>query len=268
MKRADRMFGVVVLGGISLTAAGPAAAASARTTDLAGDGLRTVGITWRDRMRQAHLSVGAFALLAGQLAEQGCDPVVLSLVTRASWDAVRHAEICRRYAASLLGEDEVPARLEGSPSLPAHPGATAGDRVLFHVVELCCLGETLGAITLTEMHARATHPMARAAIESLLEGGLDHGRVGWAYLAQRTREHRTRGLAQALPEMLGRMCREALSPSARATDEPGGLEAYGFLARRTGQEVCARALRDVILPGFRELGVDLGPAQAIVRQFR
>ena len=123
MKRADRMFGVVVLGGISLTAAGPAAAASARTT---------------------------------------------------------------------------------SPSLPAHPGAAAGDRVLFHVVELCCLGETLGLFRL---------------------------------------------------------------PPERPTSR-GGLEAYGFLGRRAGEEVCARALRGVILPGFRELGVDLGPAQAIVRQFR
>src|SRR4051812_10542422 len=58
-----------------------------------------VGASWLGRMKQEHLAVGAFALLAHELAADGCDPVVLALITRAATDEVRHAEICRRLAA-------------------------------------------------------------------------------------------------------------------------------------------------------------------------
>jgi hypothetical protein len=235
--------------------------------ELGERGLRTVGASWRERMRQEHLAVGAFALLARELAEEGCEPIVLSLITRASCDEVRHAEICRRYAVALLGEDRVPVRFKGLPRVPMHTGVPSADRVLFHVVEMCCLSETLTGVYFTEMHARSSHPVARATLESLLEDEIDHGRVGWAYLAERTREHRTRGLAQALPAMLERTFREVLSRSGEPPDSPE-LEAYGFLVPRAAAEVCRRALNDVILPGFKELGVDLGPARTLLRQLR
>src|SRR5262249_38789281 len=84
-----------------------------------------VGKTWRERMRQEHLAVGAFAMVAQELAEEGCEPVVLSLITRAASDEVRHTEVCRRVAVALLGDEAVPARLRGLPSIPRHEGATA-----------------------------------------------------------------------------------------------------------------------------------------------
>ena len=40
------------------------------------------------------------------------------------------------------------------------------------------------------------------------------------------------------------------------------FETCGYLAPRTGAEVYARALRDVILPGFEQLGIDLAPSRA------
>ena len=46
---------------------------------------------------------------------------------------------------------------------------------------------------LTEHFARTTDRVAREAIESLLEDEIDHGRVGWAYLAERVRGRSTAG---------------------------------------------------------------------------
>jgi hypothetical protein len=228
-------------------------------------GRAVVGASWRERMRQEHLAVGAFALLARELAEEGCSSVVLSLVTRAASDEVRHADICRQFAVALLGESEVPARLRGLPRVPMHEGATRPERALYHVVEMCCLSETLTGVFFTEMIARTTDPVAREAVESLLEDEIDHGRVGWAYLAERARERRLGGLAKQLPAMLDRTFSPVLGAVARKrTDDDARLEKFGWLGARAAADVYARTLVDVILPGFEELGVDLGPARAYV----
>ncbi len=235
---------------------------------LGDEGRRTVGATWLERMKQEHLAVGAFSLLARELAAEGCETIVLSLVTRAACDEVRHAEICRRFAVELLGAAAVPASFRGLPKVPMHPGAPPGDRVLFHVVEMCCLSETLTGVYFTEMLARTTDRVAREAIESLLEDEIDHGRVGWAYLAGRSRDGSLGGLAEALPAMLDRTFRgiRASKPAASSGRDEAQLETCGYLGPRAGAEVYRRALRDVILPGFEQVGVDLEHAQARVRE--
>lgn len=230
-------------------------------------GRAVVGASWRERMRQEHLAVGAFALLARELAEEGCSTVVLSLITRAASDEVRHAEICRRFAVALMGEREVPPRYRGLPRVPMHDGATRAERVLYHVVEMCCLSETLTGVYFTEMIARTTDPVAREAVESLLEDEVDHGRVGWAYLAERAREKRLGGLAKHLPAMLDRTFRPVLGAAARkGPADDVRLESCAYLGPRAGADVYRSALADVILPGFEEIGVDLGPARARIRE--
>jgi hypothetical protein len=238
------------------------------TGALGEHGRATVGAAWRARRTQEHLAVGAFALLARELAEDGCDPVVLSLVARASCDEVRHAEICRRFAVALLGAEQVPPCVRGLPKVPMHPRATSAERVLFHMVEMCCLSETLTGVYLTDMVARTTDPVAREAVESLLEDEIDHGRVGWAYLAQRSRERRLDGLAEALPAMFDRTLQRVFDAAARAVpdNDDEKLERCAYLGMRAAGAIYARALRDVILPGFEMLSIDLGPARKRLRE--
>ncbi|MDP9001195.1 MAG: hypothetical protein M3O46_13925 [Myxococcota bacterium] len=237
---------------------------------LAARGRRTVGATWRERMRQEHLAVGAFALLVRELAEVGCEPVVLALVARASADEVRHTEVCRRFAVALLGSEAVPRRFRGLPRVPRHVTANAPDRALLHVVEMCCLSETLTGVYFTEMLARTTEPVARIAIESLLEDEIDHGRVGWAYLAARSRERTTHALPQALPDMLQRTFDPVFVAASRARaseKDEEKLETHGYLGPHASAGVYARALRDVILPGFERLGVDIKPLRPLVAKW-
>jgi hypothetical protein len=148
------------------------------------------------------------------------------------------------------------------PNVPRHEGATPRERVLLHVVEMCCLNETLTGVFFTEMHARATNPVVRAAVESLLEDEIDHGKVGWAYLASRARSGQLEGLASRLPELLqrtiGRAIHEARKPEA---DDPE-VEAFGYVGKSSSLGLFRRALGDVIVPGFETLGVDLAPSRA------
>jgi len=224
------------------------------------------GRSWLGRTKQEHLAVGAFAMLVTELAAEGCDPIVLSLLTRASSDEVRHTEICRKMAAGLLGDSEVPKRFRGLPSIPKHTGAPVEARNLCHVVEMCCLSETLTGVFLTEMLARIPPGKAggtpRMAVESLLEDEIDHGRVGWAFLAARARDRRLDGLAEALPSMLDRTmawvfdwCRE------KPEEDRAELEAVGYLGSRASDAIFRRTLKSVILPGFEACDVDVRPAK-------
>src|SRR5437773_12539645 len=64
-----------------------------RPRDLSHPQARVLGEEWRARMIQEHLAVGAFSELALELANTGCETVVLELVTRAASDEVRHREV-------------------------------------------------------------------------------------------------------------------------------------------------------------------------------
>jgi hypothetical protein len=235
---------------------------------LGDRGRQVVGAGWRERMRQEHLAVGAFSLLAQELAAEGCDPIVLSLITRASSDEVRHAEICRRFAVQLLGEEAVPSRVKGLPNVPMHPEASGEVRTLLHVVEMCCLSETLTGVFLTEMLARTTDPTARTAVESLLEDEVDHGRVGWAYVTERARGKALDGLSAALPAMIDRTFRPVMSAAAKAPEDEGALEACAHLGMRAAAGICGDTLRDVVLPGFEAAGVDLRATRKLVSDRR
>ena len=127
-----------------------------------------------------------------------------------------------------------PERVRGVPKVPQHT-ASRGDgartHALLHVIEMCCLNETMTGVFLTEMLDRATHATARAAIESLLEDEIDHGRVGWAYLASVCREKWGATIArEALPALLRRTVAPVLE-GARAKGERDDrrAEAHGYL---------------------------------------
>jgi hypothetical protein len=229
---------------------------------------RAVGVRWRARQAQEHLAVGAFAQLSWEVAAHGGEPVVLAMLTRAASDEVRHAEICRRTAALFLGDPAVPARLHGTPRAPLHAEASPRDRALYHIVEMCCLSETFTGVYLTEALAQTVHPTMRGVLESLLEDEIDHGRVGWTHLAGHARGNAAAlvGLSRALPDMLDRTAGRVLRGIV-AEPEPdvAARRVLGHLANDACADLFKRTLREVILPGFDALGVDILPAQARIR---
>jgi hypothetical protein len=223
---------------------------------LTGAARERVAESWRSRMVQEHLAVGAFATLVLEVAEEGASPVVLQMLTRAAGDEVRHAEICKKMAESISGKS-IGARLAGVPSVPKHKGASNKTRALLHVVEMCCLSESLTGVYLTEMLARMPEGGARTAVESLLEDEIDHGRVGWAYLAERAQRRETDGLALALPEMLDRTFGSFLRyAAARPEKDDDAMQAVGYLGTSAGESIYKRTLREIVLPGLQACGVD------------
>jgi hypothetical protein len=223
--------------------------------------------SWIARARQEHLAVGAFSLLAYQVAQHGGDPKVLELLARAPSDEHRHAQICARYASLHHdGASALQTSWKGVPKVPRHAGASGPERTLLHVVEMCCMSETFTGIGLTEMLERASSPLARQVIESLLEDEIDHGRVGWAHASTMCAEPWGRALVSAaLPAMLSRSVGPVVRVADRGPRRDEALDAHGFLDAADVARVYREGLRDVVFPGFEMLGVDVGAAREHAR---
>lgn len=240
---------------------------------LAGDAvehratLERVAACWDGRAKQEHLAVGAFALLAFEVAEIGTERVILDLLTRAANDEVRHSDICLRVAAALSGRPVEPVRWAGVPRLRMHSEQTTEQRATLHVVEMCCLSETFTGVFFAEMFARTSHPEASRIVSSLLEDEVDHGKVGWAFLADRARVSSTEWLALELPALLDRVMDSALAPakSRPEADDPT-RERFGYLGTTTVAALYTKTIADVILPGFDHVGVDSRHAREHARR--
>jgi hypothetical protein len=222
-----------------------------------------VGDAWRSRMESEHLAVGAFSILAAEIARLGCDPMVLALVTRAASDEVRHTEICRRLAVRHLG-DEVPARFAGAPGFPERAPGDAAEQVLHHVVEMCCLNETFTVSYFTAMLERTRQATAKTAVQALLEDEIDHARAGWAYLADVRRGGGGGSLAAALPALLTATVKPVMDDAVtHPQDDDPELEAHAWLGTKAARAIYAKALGEVVLPGFEACGVDTAAARAL-----
>jgi hypothetical protein len=225
-----------------------------------------VAESWNYRSKQEHLAAGGFSLLAHELADIGCEPRVLSLVTRAANDEVRHAEICARMWFALRGKEFVASKFQGTPNLSTYAGETAATRAVLHAIEMCCLSETITSVAFTEMLSRTTHPVARSIVQSLLTDEIDHGQIGWACVA----EHASHGFEAALPHLPAifvRVLRTGLKPAEinDTADDPA-CERWAYLAPRTIASIFRSTLDEVILPGFAHFGIDTSNAMAAVRR--
>ncbi len=84
--------------------------------------------------------------------------------------------------------------------------------------------------------------------------------MGWAYLATRARDGTLDGLRDALPAMIDRTFGRALRPAGDVADDDS-MEAFGYVRAAACAPIVRRALRDVVVPGFETLGVNLAPSR-------
>lgn len=208
-------------------------------------------------------------MLAQELAEIGADPNALALVTRAANDEVRHTDLCRRYARAWIGEREVSDRFAGLPKLPRSAGQTREIEAALHLVEMCCLGETFTGAFFTEMLASAQTAVAKALIGSLLEDEIDHGRLGWAHLAEAARDSAIRHqVSQALPTLIERTAGDVLSEGADPARDSPAIERHGYFGPTRSRTIYRTTLVEVVFPGFEALRIDLEPSRRAARDRR
>lgn len=227
-----------------------------RLDTLGGAERRLLATTWLGRARN-ELQIGrAFAYLTGALRDLGAHPALVALAARAVHDEERHGEIAWAVACSFAGEVLAPP---GAPPLvvPSYPGADPELELLLRVIGLSCVSETLGSAFLEGCLAEATDPMARAALRELLADEIDHARIGWAVLAARSAETRA-AIAPWIVPLLEQSLGAWLVKSRGRVDADAAARGCPGMAAVAASLI--GAARDLVLPGFARLRVDVSDA--------
>lgn len=229
---------------------------------------RAAGALWAFRARVELEAEARFRRIAADLARVGSPAPVVMLAEKAAREEARHHVLCAT-AAARFGAD---VRRGSAEAAPTAPGLPQRERVLHEAVAMCCITETVSAALLTEMLREtgapggadrvAGDPAIHAVVREVLRDEVQHARIGWGHLAYEAGRGDVGFIGEMLPGMLDdTVADEVFAPSV-ADDIGHALLPYGGLPRETRRAVFAAAIRQLVLPGLAQHGIDTGPARA------
>ncbi|WP_434048570.1 MULTISPECIES: ferritin-like domain-containing protein [Sorangium] len=212
---------------------------------------------WRSRTCAELEAAARFSRLAEQLAAAGAVAPVVAMARAAAEDERRHAALCAALARELGGATFTPPAVAGAPEVAPRALGTR-ERLLYEVVAMSCVTETLSAALLGEMVERATDPRVRDTMQQILRDEVDHARLGWAHLAAEWQRGCADVIGQHLPAMLAGTVHEEVFSSGAEHPEQGALSGLGALGRGERRRIFDETMRLVVLPGLRRFGIDTG----------
>jgi hypothetical protein len=218
-----------------------------------------VGATWAFRTRAEIEATARFARMARELKEAGAEAVVWEGAASASEDEARHRDLCA-----------VVARTWGRPEAIEHvaPRERIGrtemdrrDRLLWEVVSVCCLGETMNTALMTRCLEVAKDAQIRDTLHALLKDEVRHARLGWAHLAA----ERATGRGAFLRDVLPLLLEASVEPHFfEPSNEPwtDRLYDYGELPAAELLGIFVDTLEQVFFKGLDAMGVDTSQGRA------
>lgn len=227
-------------------------AISGTLPDAALDGLdpalrAAVGRAWREHAASERAEANALARVAAIVTSEPGPADLHWIALRGAADELRHAAICAHVARAY--DPSLPAALPQARTFaPLLPEVAPAHRRALRVIVQCCVQETLAAAYLEQAHARATEPLARAALRALFSDEIDHGRIGYAYAATLGPERR-RALVEVMPVAVER-CVAQWRTRIRALPDVASPD-HGVLERAAVESTIESAARDLVLPGLR-----------------
>jgi hypothetical protein len=219
------------------------------------------GRVWRHRERAERVAAARFRRLEDQLARGGARDVVVALARKAANDEARHAELCAalaaRFGVACAPDDAVAAPAVG-PS-----GLTPRERLLYEVIAMCCVTETISAAALGRMLERAEDPIVRRSVRAILRDEVGHARLGWAHLAAESGRGARSVVADYLPAMLEDTAgAELMSAQPDGSPAQPSLAGRGALGREERRAIFVDTLQSVVLPGLERFGVATAQAES------
>jgi hypothetical protein len=181
------------------------------------------------------------------------------MAAEAASDERRHAAQCVELTRSLGGERfagdaalEVPSEVRAAA--PAELGRR--ERLLYEVVAMACVTETLSAALLGEMVELATDDQVRDVMQAILRDEVGHARLGWAHLAAENQRGPAKFLGDYLPVMLAGTVQDELFTASAEHAEREALSGLGALDRSARRRIFEGTMRLVVFPGLERFGVD------------
>ncbi len=206
------------------------------------------------RRADSEMRVGhAFDALVPRLEAMNAPKVVTTLVASAAADEQRHSGICSRLAALYGGDPLEASQLVRAP-LPEFGTDDERMEVSLLVLGLSCINESIACEWIRSCYHISSAPIAIAATRFHLQDEMDHARFGWAYMASETVSPAMRG---ELRRWVSRMVDVNVAEWKRGNTHipEGGIAAHGHLSVIEHDAAIDRAIRDVVRPGLRQVGL-------------
>lgn len=226
------------------------------TAGAGGESARELAArVWSFRFVSEREAAQRFGALAPILRGAGASQVVVAMAEEAAADELRHADLCRQLVRHFGGAQ--PPEPELSLRWTAPAGLEGREHVLYEIVALSCVTETLSTALLGELVARATDPVCRQAMHSILSDEVNHSRLGWAFLAEEHARVVRDCVGPHLPGMLEATLGDELFKAAADPDPTlAQLAGLGSLERHDRLRVVQETLDRVIFPGLELFGID------------
>jgi hypothetical protein len=139
----------------------------------------------------------------------------------------------------------------------APAGQNRREALLFELVALSCVAETLSTALLGVLVERATDSEARQTLREILRDEVHHARLGWAYLAWDPSPTARHLVGRRLPAMLGGTLTDELFRDGESDPDEAALSGLGQLERAERRAVVRDTLEQVVFPGLERFGIDV-----------
>jgi hypothetical protein len=210
---------------------------------------RAAGV-WAYRAQAEAIASGRFVQLGRDLVDVNAPQVVVDLAERASEEEARHIQICLDLVEGLGAHIEMPK----TPDFRLKKDLPNKQRtVLLQMVGTSCINETISATVLAEMMRRAESGQVHDSIQEILRDEIDHGRMGWAYVAHLAQKGEVGFVGAHLPALLD----AAIEDELFDPDDPNAATiCLGTLPKVERARLFQSAVSDLILPGLERFGID------------
>ena len=225
-------------------------------SELAAADREAIAALWLQRARSESSVRCVFEQLADELAATGAHHEVVALARSASLDEARHASTCLElavaYGAAAATLDERTVRL------PDYE-ADARLRTAIRAVNLCCIGETIATAFVEACVGACGDPLLRELHGRHLADEIRHARVGWAHVATLDAADR----AAVVPWLAPVLEAQVGAWERRIGELPAaGFPGHGYPPRAALLDTVHAAVRELVLPGFVHVALDVAAARA------
>ncbi|MGB0645788.1 MAG: hypothetical protein ACPGQS_01375 [Bradymonadia bacterium] len=219
----------------------------------------TVGEDWARRARrEAELHLRFDSLFQALRAHQAT-PTVVTLAEQASNDSQAHAQSYRKLASAFGVHTDIGDAIRLGPLAPS--GLSILERIIYELVQLSCVEETLTGSLVGRIYQQAKHPQIRLTAHLAFQDEIWHSRLGWAHLGNVANQVSVAWLSAHVVEMLERLKTHELYKDEVLGVSSTKLLAYGVLGREQRLDLLRDGINTIILPGFESFGIDVTQAR-------
>ena len=218
-----------------------------------------MGEDWALRARrEAELHLRFDSLFQALRAHQAT-PTVVTLAEQASNDSQAHAKSYGELAGTFGVQAEIEDAIRLGPLAPSELSIL--ERIIYELVQLSCVEETLTGSLVGQIYQHAKHPQIRLTAHLAFQDEIWHSRLGWAHLGNVANQVSVAWLSPHIVAMLERLKTHELFKDEAVGVSSSKLLAYGVLRREQRLEILRDGINTIILPGFESFGIDVTHAR-------